>query len=112
MKVFISYSRRDEAVVRSLVADLVRAHVDVWLDEELVGGESWWTTIIHEIRDCTVFVFALSDNSLSSKPCRAELEYARALERPILPVQVGPVENYRSDWIFSKQLIDYQQSTA
>ncbi len=38
MKVFISYSRDDEAAVRSLVDDLKSGHADVWLDEELRGG--------------------------------------------------------------------------
>jgi serine/threonine kinase PknH len=74
MKVFVSYSRRDDAPVRSLVADLQRARQQVWLDEDLGGGEAWWTQILEQVRDCTVFVLALSKNSLSSKPCRAELD--------------------------------------
>ena len=68
MKVFISYSRHDEGAVRSLVGDLQRAPVQVWLDEELGGGAAWWTAIRKEIRKCTVFLFALSNNSLNSKP--------------------------------------------
>ena len=87
MKVFISYSRHDERAVTSLVGDLQRARVEVWLDEQLGGGESWWTAILEEIRGCAVFLFALSDRSLFSKPCRAELGYAQDLGLPILPVQ-------------------------
>jgi hypothetical protein len=45
-----------------------RAPVQVWLDEELGGGAAWWTAIRKEIRKCTVFLFALSNNSLNSKP--------------------------------------------
>ena len=111
MKVFVSYSRDDEAAVRSLVVDLQRAQVQVWLDEDLGGGEAWWTKILAQIRDCTVFLFALSDNSLRSKPCRAELDYAQALHLPILPVQIGRVSTYRTDPIFTRQLVDYRKST-
>ena len=68
MKVFVSYSRDDEGAVRSLVGDLQRAPVQVWLDEELGGGAAWWPAILTEIRECTVFLFALSNNSLNSKP--------------------------------------------
>jgi len=108
MKIFISYSRRDDAPVRSLVADLQRARQQVWLDEDLGGGEAWWTQILEQIRDCTVFVLALSSNSLSSKPC---LDYAKALGVPILPVQVGAVVSYRDDPIFAMQLVDYRDPT-
>jgi outer membrane protein assembly factor BamB len=112
MKVFISYSRQDESAVTSTVEDLERAHIDVWLDDELRGGEAWWTQILSQIRDCTVFLFAVSDKSLYSQPCRAELGYGRALGLPILPVVVGEVSSYRADPIFSTQLIDYRNPTA
>ena len=111
MKVFVSYSSRDGALVRSLAADLERARVHVWYDVDLGGGESWWLKILEQIRECTVFMFALSDSALRSEPCRAELEYARALELPILPVQIGEVSTYRTDPIFATQLIDYRDST-
>ena len=91
MKVFISYSRRDEAAVRSLVADLVTADVDVWLEEELSGGGVWWAAILEQIRACTVFVVALSDEALDSRRCRVQLEYAELLGLPIVAVQIGEV---------------------
>jgi hypothetical protein len=111
MKVFVSYSRRDDAAVRSLVEDLKRARVQVWIDEELGGGDAWWTAILEQIRGCEVFLFALSDKSLYSKPCRAELGYAQALGLPLLPVQIGQVRSYHVDPIFTRQLVDYRDPT-
>jgi len=112
MKVFISYSRHDDAAVRSLAEDLgQRARVQVWLDEQLGGGDAWWTAILNEIRECSVFVFALSDKSLYSKPCKAELGYAKALGVPILPVQIGEVKSFHIDPIFTVQLVDYRNPT-
>ena len=112
MKVFISYSRHDESAVRSIVSDLRRAQLNVWLDEDLGGGDAWWSEILEQIRGCTVFLFASSDNSLHSKPCKAELGYAQALGLPILPVQIGEISSYRAHQIFSRQLIDYREPAA
>ena len=108
MKVFISYSSDDDVAVRSLADDLARARQQVWLDHELGGGDAWWPEILSQIRESAVFVFALSDSSLRSKPCRAELDYAEALGLPILPVQIGQVSTYRTHPIFARQLVDYR----
>lgn len=112
MTLFVSYSSKDEAPVRELVSDLERARQSVWLDQELRGGDPWWQDILRQIRECRVFIFALSKNSLASKPCRAELAYARALGLPILPVQIGPVDNLRTAPISEIQIVDYRERTA
>jgi serine/threonine kinase PknH len=108
MTLFISYSSRDHAALEKVRAALQRAHLQVWLDEELRGGEVWWNTILEEIRGCDVFIVALSKNYLESKPCQAELRYAQALHRSILPVQIGPMDSMRVNPLAAVQAIDYQ----
>jgi serine/threonine kinase PknH len=113
MTLFISYSRRDEDVVKALTRGLEAAGVDVWRDHELHGGDSWWSVILERIRECSVFVFALSDTSLHrSKPCRAELEYAMLLRRPIVPVQVGTVSSMRAMPLAHLQVVPYRTDDA
>lgn len=112
MEIFISHASDDGAAIRSLVQDLEGAGKQVWLDHDLKGGEAWWTSILNHIRACKVFIFAVSDNSLKSKPCRAELDYASALGLPILPVQIGEVKSFRIDSLFTKQSIDYRTPTS
>ena len=112
MTLFISYSSKDAAAVREVVRDLSLARFDVWLDQELRGGDPWWQDILRQIRECDVFLFSLSAHSLASKPCRAELSYARALGLPILPVQIGPVENLRATPVADIQVVDYRRRTA
>ncbi len=109
MAVFISYSNQDEKAVQTLATDLERARQTVWLDEELHGGDTWWQTILKQIQDADIFIYALSNNSQRSKPCRAELEYARALGIPVLPVQIGPLDGLRSAAIADLQIFDYRQ---
>ena len=49
---------------------------------------------------------------LESKPCQAELRYAQALQRPILPVRIGPVDSMRANPLASLQVIDYQNPSV
>jgi len=112
MRLFVSYSSKDSTSVKSLIRDLESARHAVWADEELTGGDSWWREILQQIRQCDVFVLALSNNSLRSKPCMAELGYAEALGLPVVPVQIGPVERPRLSPISHVQIIDYRNPTA
>ena len=97
---------------RALTAALRRARQQVWFDDDLGGGEAWWNEILEQIRSCEVFIVALSNHSLESKPCQAELRYAKALQRPILPVRIGPVDSMRANPLASLQVIDYQNPTV
>jgi hypothetical protein len=112
MQLFVSYSSRDKSTVKNLVRDLEATRHSVWVDEELTGGDSWWREILQRLRQSDVFVLALSNNSLRSKPCRAELEYATALGLPVVPVQIGPVESPRLAPVARIQIIDYRDATG
>lgn len=110
--VFISYSSRDRADLDGLLSALRRADEKVWFDDELGGGDVWWQKILERIRECEVFVFALSHNSLDSKPCLTELRYAQALQKPILPVQIGRVESMRVSPLAAVEAIDFRNPTV
>lgn len=81
------------------------------MDREIHGGEQWWREIIRTIQEADVFVFALSQDSWTSQPCREELDYAQRLGLPVLPVQVGSVESVRIP-IMETQGVDYRERTA
>jgi serine/threonine kinase PknH len=112
MGLFISYSSQDRSAIEPLTAALRRARQQVWFDEDLGGGEAWWSEILEQIRSCEVFIVALSNHSLGSKPCQAELRYAQALQRPILPVRIGSVDSMRANPVAALQVIDYQNPSA
>lgn len=92
------------------LGDLTLAGQRPWLDGELGGGEAWWQKILEQIRSCRVFVLALSDNSIRSQPCRAELEYAKALGLPVS--RSGPVASLLTAPISEIQILDYRERTA
>jgi len=111
MTVFVSYSSRDRDAVKNLTEGLQAAGEQVWMDQRLAGGEAWWRAILEQIRGCDVFIVALSQNSMESRPCQAELQYAQALDLPILPIQVGGVDSMQLNPLAAVQAIDYRHPT-
>lgn len=109
MALFISYSSRDAVIVGELASALRRGGHELWIDDELGGGDAWWRAILGQIRDCDIFLAAISQNMLQSKACQAEISYALALGKPILPVQVGPLDSMRTNPLAGMQVIDFQQ---
>jgi hypothetical protein len=88
-QVFVSYSREDSEPIGQLIHDLQAVGVDAWHDQTLTGGQPWWDNILVNIRQCDVFIFALSPASRDSEACRAELGYVKQLGKTILPVLVA-----------------------
>jgi hypothetical protein len=108
MTVFLSYGHKDAPTAKALAADLEELIGAVWLDESLSGGQRWWDEILRQIRECSLFVLAVSRHSLSSEACLAESSYALSLERPLLAVRIGNVDLLSAPpAIRSTQLIDY-----
>jgi len=89
--VFLSYAREDHELVEQLVRALRVLRYDIWFDQVLSGGQSWWDEILREIRTCDVFVIAVSPGMLQSSACNVELDYARQLQKAVLPVKVRAV---------------------
>lgn len=89
-RIFISYSRVDRALTSELASRLRRINGsgNVWYDESLHGGDVWWQAILTQIAQCDIFVYLLSRDSIESEHCLAELNEARRLRKPVLPVLV------------------------
>lgn len=93
-KLFISYSSEDKPAVLDIVEDLESLGHEIWFDNELVGGQSWWDRILKEIEGCDFYLCALSSAYLKSDACKRELKYARALGKTIIPINItGDYDN-------------------
>ncbi len=81
----------------------------VWFDQELSGGQVWWNQILEAIRNCDVFIFVLSPDSLNSVACKLEYKYAAELGKSILPVLIaeGVSFNLLSPALSQVQFVDY-----
>jgi hypothetical protein len=110
-RVFVSYSRNNLEIVSKLIEDLQAMGIDTWHDQTLTGGQRWWDNILANIRECDIFVFALSPESWDSEACKSELDYVVRLGRPILPVLVsdGINMNLLSAPLSEIQVMDYRE---
>jgi hypothetical protein len=90
MQFFISYSRVDRPFTERFVSRLRRMYPKhhVWYDDELLGGDIWWDEILDQIAACDIFIYLLSNESVTSPYCHAEFTEARRLQKRIITVQV------------------------
>jgi len=109
--IFVSYSRESEAAVRALAQDVEALEHTVWFDHDLSGGKVWWEQILAEIRNCHVFMMALSPDSLRSVACSSEYNYASELGKPILPILIadGVSTNLLPPRLSQIQFVDYRK---
>jgi tetratricopeptide (TPR) repeat protein len=108
MKFFISYSRSVQDTARDIVESLRDINADVWWDQDLRAGQDAWALILDRIESCNIFLFIVSQKSVESPTCMAELRYALARNRLVLPYIVD-TPNYPIPAEISR--IHYEQYT-
>lgn len=109
-RIFISYSSKSKNLVSSLAEDIETANHQIWFDHKLTGGQSWWDQILDNIRQCDLFIFALTPDALTSYACQLEYRYAYQLKKNILPVLVadGVSANLLPPELSVIQFVDYR----
>lgn len=86
--IFISYSRTDIKTVKFLEPQIhnIYGYASLWYDKGIVGADDWWQRIVGEIRDCQLFLYLMSDESVKSEYCQKELHKAIYNRKTVLPV--------------------------
>jgi WD40 repeat protein len=85
--VFISYSRKDQNVVRKLYDALAAAGRDAWVDWEGIPPSAEWLKEVYTgIEAADNFVFMLSPDSLESEICGLEVAHAVENRKRIIPL--------------------------
>ncbi len=89
--VFISYSRRDEPIMRRVVMFLRKQGINIWLDnEKLVPGTPIWEAEIEKaIINAGAVVVLLSPDSKNSLWVRREISYAEDNDKRIFPILIA-----------------------
>ncbi len=92
MPIFISYSHQDKAFVDELAKQLVRHHVNIWLDRwELSIGDSILEQVQSAIDESSALLVVLSQASVKSEWCKRELSSGLLKELEERRVFVMPV---------------------
>jgi len=85
--VFVSYSRADRAFVDRLVNHITGADFTCWLDtKDLPPAEVWRQELEDAIIDADNFIFVVSPDSIDSKVCNIELQFALRHNKRIIPL--------------------------
>ncbi len=92
--VFVSYSRRDSEFVARLASGMSERGKDIWLDTDgIADGEVFPEAIKRAIEQSDAFLFVITPASVASAYCENEVEYARELQKRIVPVLRDPVSD-------------------
>ena len=85
IKVFISYSHKDDALRQELVEHLSPLQeyeklIELWHDREIRPGANWDSEIDNRLKEADIILFLVSSAFINSRYCRS-VEVAQALER-------------------------------
>ena len=98
MKIFISYSTRDEKIVRKIVS-LIPSSVYTWIDHKsLTGGNILSRKIKKGISEADVFFVFISNNSVESAWVRKEIKWALEKEDKIKHDFIVPIVLSTNAW--------------
>lgn len=109
MKVFISYSSKDEALATKLVASLEHAGLDAWYTKrEVMPGDNWAEKIASGLKESNAMVVLVTPDALESDAVQSSISYAlgdKTFSRRLIPVIVGDQADFPKDripWIFKR----------
>lgn len=109
MKVFISYSHKDEALAGKVTAVLEEAGLEAWYDKrEVMPGENWAEKIAQGLKESDAMVLLLTPAALESEFVRRNLDYAlseKKYNKRLIPVIVGQPEEFSKEmfpWILKR----------
>lgn len=111
MRLMLSYARRRNDKFVYELADILHntPNFSVWIDRnQIVGGTDWWNEICGAVEGAECIVVLLTPRYLESIYCMAELEYALALNKPILPLMLETLDPFPSQ-ISSTQIDDIRE---
>lgn len=117
-QVFISYSRKDIAFAEKLDKALADIQLDTWIDwDDIPPTAEWWNQIEKGIETADAFLFLISPDSVTSKVCAQEIEYAIKNGKRLIPIVVRDVNPEsvhgaltKLNWIFFREKDDFSIS--
>src|SRR5215831_4980992 len=87
LKVFISYSRKDEDFAQDLLAGLRVAGFEPYLDKhDIAAGEAWEARLGRLIEAADTVVFIISPDAVASDRCAWEVDRTVTLKKRLLPI--------------------------
>ena len=107
MDVFISYSRKDSAIVQEFAKHITAAGFSVWMDiDGIESGDEFKDKIVSAIEESRVFLFFSSEASNVSPWTVKEVNVAVALKKSIIPIRLDE-SAYNKSILFDLAGLDF-----
>jgi hypothetical protein len=113
--IFISYSRRDDDLMRKITFHLRDQGYKVWVDNEklIPGTPAWEEAIETAIKNAFAVVVLLSPDSKGSEWVRREITYADQFEVRVFPVLIKGTEDESLPLrLVTRQYVDMRKDEA
>ena len=102
-RAFISYSRKDQELISSIIAQLNTLEIEVIIDKEIIEiSEKWWDRIKDNIIQSHYVIFFSTANSLKSKVCLDEIKFSVENSLQIIPVIINSLQQFFKNPILSQ----------
>lgn len=90
--VFISHASKNFKLADEVRGFLERQGISCWIaPRDIPAGQQYGSAIIDAIRECTVTVLVLTEESNQSKPVANEIERAFSYQKTIIPIRLRDV---------------------
>lgn len=89
--VFISYARKDAAIVHPEINWLGEMGANVWYDKGIAAGSEWTDSLARAIENASLFIYFIyfiTPDSAESQNCRNELNFAIEHDIPVVAVHL------------------------
>ena len=84
--IFISYAHKDSATVFKFAKKLEERKYNFWLDTGLKYGSEWDEQLADKIKNADLVILMLSKNSINSKNCLDEINFAKNKGKNIINI--------------------------
>lgn len=123
MSIFVSYTTRDELIVRNTLEILAKSKIYYWFaPNDICAGEKHTEVIIPAIKNCKLFIVFLSkysrpygeNNNDISEWVKDEISVARGAKKYIIPIKLdSTVDKPTSDLLFERlgNYIDFDSTS-
>ena len=89
---FVSYSHRDAEIVLPIMKRLNENGFRLWYDAGIEAATEWPKNIEDHLKGCSCVLAFLSSNSVASKYCRREINFAVSKDLSLLCIYLEDVE--------------------
>ena len=86
--IFVSYDHASADLVYRELEWIRTAGFNVWYDEGIGPGHSWPEELAKAIEQCALFLFFVTPNSVDSRNCHREINYALSKDKAFLAVHL------------------------